>query len=760
MKKRKVFIPLLAVSTILAASPVNLNIIQANTTQEDSILQGKETNSQGLLGYYFNDLDFKNPTVITTLETGDLSIDNSEIESTLSNEKQYFQSAIWTGFVNVEKDGEYTFSTSDNNHVTISVNDQEVMNRTSDLHKIWLEKGQLYEITVKYQRESPSEKGIGFQLYWTTPDNTTETIPKSKLLLPKLKAKSSKSRTERSANMNREIVDEDNDGIPDSLEIEGYTVDVKNKRSILTPWVPTVHEKKGLRKYQSSPQKWSTASDPYSDFEKVTGRIDKKVSLEARDPRIAAFPNVTVDMEKIIISKIEDKSKQQGGSQGNTISTGTSTSKTHTLEEHADVSFHASLFDFGGSVSAGISNSNSSTVTIDTSESTNIEKSWSETLGVNTADAAKLNANIRFKNTGTAPIYNALSTTSLVLGNNQTIATIKAKENQMAQLIAPNEYYPSKKLAAISLNAQDDFSSTPITMNYNQLMELEKTKKLRLDTDQVYGNIGEFNHSKGRVEVNTNLNWSNFLPQIEETTARIILQEDNNDSTERRVAAVDPNDFLEMTKPDVTLKEALKLAYGFKEENRQLKYKEKDISRFEFVFDKETNQNIQQQLKGRKFKNIYEALDNIQLNAKMNILVRDANFRYVDGKRVGANDWFIKTTHQQVIKWSEESATLKIDKNTTEMMAGYLIEIVEPSGKKELVNSRYDSIDIFSILKDGTVFLDFKKHNDNTPLRINNGETVNIYAITKERKNLAIEEGRFPNINDSEKGVLVLSLKK
>ncbi|MUK97706.1 peptidase, partial [Brucella abortus] len=183
---------------------------------------------------------------------------------------------------------------------------------------------------------------------------------------------------------------------------------------------------------------------------------------------------------------------------------------------------------------------------------------------------ARLNANIRYVNTGTAPIYNVLPTTSLVLGKNQTLATIKAKENQLSQILAPNNYYPSKNLAPIALNAQDDFSSTPITMNYNQFLELEKTKQLRLDTDQVYGNIATYNFENGRVRVDTGSNWSEVLPQIQETTARIIFNGKDLNLVERRIAAVNPSDPLETTKPDMTLKEALKIAFGFNEPNGNL----------------------------------------------------------------------------------------------------------------------------------------------------------------------------------------------
>ncbi|HDR5365588.1 TPA: anthrax toxin protective antigen [Bacillus anthracis] len=759
MKKRKVLIPLMALSTILVSSTGNLEVIQAEVKQENRLLNESESSSQGLLGYYFSDLNFQAPMVVTSSTTGDLSIPSSELEN-IPSENQYFQSAIWSGFIKVKKSDEYTFATSADNHVTMWVDDQEVINKASNSNKIRLEKGRLYQIKIQYQRENPTEKGLDFKLYWTDSQNKKEVISSDNLQLPELKQKSSNSRKKRSTSAGPTVPDRDNDGIPDSLEVEGYTVDVKNKRTFLSPWISNIHEKKGLTKYKSSPEKWSTASDPYSDFEKVTGRIDKNVSPEARHPLVAAYPIVHVDMENIILSKNEDQSTQNTASQTRTISKNTSTSRTHTSEVHGNAEVHASFFDIGGSVSAGFSNSNSSTVAIDHSLSLAGERTWAETMGLNTADTARLNANIRYVNTGTAPIYNVLPTTSLVLGKNQTLATIKAKENQLSQILAPNNYYPSKNLAPIALNAQDDFSSTPITMNYNQFLELEKTKQLRLDTDQVYGNIATYNFENGRVRVDTGSNWSEVLPQIQETTARIIFNGKDLNLVERRIAAVNPSDPLETTKPDMTLKEALKIAFGFNEPNGNLQYQGKDITEFDFNFDQQTSQNIKNQLAELNVTNIYTVLDKIKLNAKMNILIRDKRFHYDRNNiAVGADESVVKEAHREVINSSTEGLLLNIDKDIRKILSGYIVEIEDTEGLKEVINDRYDMLNISSLRQDGKTFIDFKKYNDKLPLYISNPNyKVNVYAVTKENTIINPSENGDTSTNGIKK-ILIFSKK-
>ncbi|MDN9012763.1 binary toxin-like calcium binding domain-containing protein, partial [Brevibacillus laterosporus] len=417
------------------------------------------------------------------------------------------------------------------------------------------------------------------------------------------------------------VEDSDGDGIPDSLEIEGYTLDIKNKKLTLMPWIEKVHGKKRtksgqpLTKYTSSPMKWSTASDPYSDFAKVSGMIDKKVKV--KHPLIAAYPNLQVHMDKFIISKNRNETLENGGNSSSSISGSTSTSNTHSTEASVGAQVHASLFNFGGSVSTNFSDSNSQTVTIDRSSSESLGRNWSKSLGLNAGEAAYFNANIRYVNNGTAPIYEAAPTTSLVLGKNDTIATIKAKENHLANVVLPDRFYPSKDQAAISLQTKDDFGSSPITINKDQLDILEQTRQMRLETDQVSGYVGVIDPKTKLVEIDKDKQWSHIIPQIEETTARLILKTQDNSELERRVAAVDPDDIIEQTKPDVPLGEALQLAFGFEDKDGKLYYNNKSIDEFKLVFDEETAENIEKQLADMQTKNIY----NVQLYARMNILI-------------------------------------------------------------------------------------------------------------------------------------------
>ncbi|PFY31964.1 hypothetical protein [Bacillus toyonensis] len=95
MKKRKALIPILALSTMFISSTLNLDIVQAQ--KKEGKVSKPETHSQGLLGYYFNDTNFKTLSLIANSEAGNLSISTSELDSMVQSEKQKFHSAIWKG---------------------------------------------------------------------------------------------------------------------------------------------------------------------------------------------------------------------------------------------------------------------------------------------------------------------------------------------------------------------------------------------------------------------------------------------------------------------------------------------------------------------------------------------------------------------------------------------------------------------------------------------------------------------------------------
>ncbi|MBU4642188.1 binary toxin-like calcium binding domain-containing protein [Bacillus toyonensis] len=607
----------------------------AATTPTTSQVSENNTELTGLLGYYFTDTNLKNLAFMTQSKNDDLLTVSTEVKSLMEAPEKKILSAFWKGQIQVDESGAYSFEASTKGFADVRVNGQQVVRKSIQsggptVTKIHLEKGKLYPIEIMYSNKNAAFENSDFKLSWTRPSNKTEQIPKKHFLLPEIKKPAGLKNGDSPAPLDvstaiPEPVDTDMDGIPNALETGGYAVDVKYGLVTVVPWIESVHKKKGLTKYYSSPMKWSTASDPYSDFQKVTGLIDKQVKAEARNPLVAAYPAVNVNMEQIVLSKLQNVLLTDAGSRSNTVSKSTSNSNTESIGVSVSTEASVSLFDFGVKVSASMSYENSNTVSIEDSYSNTSESSWSKTMGLNEGEAAYLTAGIRYNNKGTAPIYRVAPTNTLVLGKDQSLVTVKAKENQLANVLTPDSQYPAKGQAPITLNRQDDFGSSPITMNLNQVNLLEKEKKLRIDTDQVSGTFAV--NINGRMVPDGE--WSDYMPQIQATTARIILEDDEErTSIERRIAAPDSQDPVEKTKPEMMLKEALKLAFpSITEKDGILYYKEKKlVDNFDVVVDENTAKNISQQLNAMTTKDIYQ----VKLSPKMNIGLRNSVLKSVD----------------------------------------------------------------------------------------------------------------------------------
>ncbi|MED2934898.1 hypothetical protein P4308_22960, partial [Bacillus wiedmannii] len=252
---------------------------------------------------------------------------------------------------------------------------------------------------------------LNFQLNWSISGAKVEPVPENVFSLPDLSRKQDQekiipetslfqaqgeknkvSRSKRSLVANP-LLDTDDDGIYDEWETDGYTI----QRQMAVKW-DNAMKARGYTKYVSNPYNSHTVGDPYTDWEKAAGRIDKAVKSEARNPLVAAYPTVGVHMERLIVSEKQNISTGLG----KTVSASTSASNTAAITAGIDVTAGASLLGPSASVTAHFSYTGSSTSTVENSSSNN----WSQDLGIDTGQSAYLNANVRYYNTGTAPIYN------------------------------------------------------------------------------------------------------------------------------------------------------------------------------------------------------------------------------------------------------------------------------------------------------------------------------------------------------------------
>ncbi|MCR6850436.1 binary toxin-like calcium binding domain-containing protein [Bacillus sp. IBL03825] len=577
---------------------------------------------QGLMGYYYNDNNFKEPVLIAPEVNGDLKIEKSEIKDLVQEDKQNIQSVRWIGYIKPSKTAEYLLSTSSDERVIMQLDDQIVINQTKMTKKVKLEKDKLYQVKIEYRPETKmsSNNLVELQLYWNNSPETTELIPTENLMLPDFspeeinnsfipkqnlfESNTNNKVQKRSlkASEDDEYTDTDDDSIYDSWEENGYTVQQK----MAVKWDESMKDK-GYKKYVSNPYESHTVGDPYTDFEKASGDMDRGVKAEARNPLVAAYPVVGVGMEKMIISEFNEVTKEKGES----VSTETSNSNTEENTSGIEASVGFDGLSINGQVTTSFSHTSSNTTTVENSS----EKDWSEAIGMNKGESAALNANVRYYNTGTAPIYDAQPTTNLILGTD-TLHTIRVRQNQIANTLAPGKSYPEKGLGPIALDQLDD-EGTNIFMNYDQLRKIQNGEKLKLETMQTSGLYG-IKDVDGSIKKDSSQEWAPVITQIENSSANLILNI-GNETLERRVAAKDYTD-PEDKKPEVTIGEAIKIAFGCTEEDGQIYYNDMLLneSAVGFIYDEKTAQEIASQLEQMDNKKIYD----VKLKRGMNIMIQ------------------------------------------------------------------------------------------------------------------------------------------
>lgn len=600
---------------------------------------------RGLLGYYYSDLYFHDLEVIHISQNGGkIDLFQKEVSSLLPPEKQKIQSARWVGFLYPTITGDYQLSTSHNHHVIMKVDGRMILNENELSETLHLVEGKQYEICIEFQQKEVKSPDIllDFQIYWSREDQPLTTIPQENLLQPQT---SDKNRTQRQKNIpnhslfsqkyttNFEFqrrasddVDTDDDAIPDNWEVSGFTIQA-NKA---VKWDDKLASR-GYKKYRSNPYRAHTVGDPYSDFEKAADQMDSNVKKEARNPLVAAVPEVRVDMESFNVIKIDNNSSEIGRTQTENASYSATNSITAGVTAEASLS----LFDFGVRVSTNFSATTSSTAAYENSNS----DSWSEQLSFNTNDRARLSANVRYHNTGSAPIYKVQPTSSFVLQsgspNGYTIRTVKAKENQVGEVLNPGFTYPEGG-AAISLDKIDDFSSSDITFDQKTLEQLEKIGKLDLQTPQAEGYYKILNASGG-----TNLypGFASIQNDVKGRSSHIMLNIENI-TIDRRVATKQYSDREDLT-PEITLGEAIKIAFDAEDNHGTLKIKihtgeETKVIELnphniggKIILDRKTSAEFASQLEKMNEKNIFNVklkmLEDVMQKTGMKILIQERN---------------------------------------------------------------------------------------------------------------------------------------
>ncbi|NFS09208.1 hypothetical protein FDE99_15930 [Clostridium botulinum] len=628
-------IALLVACTVIVSSTFSVSNYNVKAKEKPTQVTSKtnqKTNQKvdrsGLLGYYFSDSDFKNPTLYAPTRNGKLMFDiTSQDKGLLTKNNSNYKSIKWFGYLKSNTTGDYKLKISDDKNAIIEVNGKIVSNKGEKKETIHLKKGQLVEIKIEYQNkkgikfddkilanmilEKIDKNGKGIKIEQSELNNPEYDKQEKKHLL----ARSLKSNLFKAGKPSKisledddEDVDTDNDSIPDKWEINGYTI--KNRKAV--KWEEKFAAD-GYKKFTSNPLDAHTVGDPYTDFEKAAAEIDQTNDEATFNPLVAAYPNVNVSMENMYLSLNENMSNEIGSQSSN--------SWTYTNTEGAEV--HAGFSaNEGFSVGASANYSHSDT------NGSEWGKSKSDTTSFNNAERSFFNANVRYNNVGTGGIYDVKPTTNFAI-DGKSFATITAKSNSTALRIPAGESYPKIGNSSIVLNTMDDFGNKPIPLNSEQTKSIKNGKTVKIETTQTDGYYGKIDADGASVIGDR---WITSTGQIENKTASIIL-DTGDEVKERRVFAKNRSITEQSKAPVITLRQAIKLSFPKEvtEKEGLLYYNDRPVFESAVMTYTDTNtlKMIEKQINDKtgEFKDVNTLYD-VKLEPKMNFTIKLAKKFY------------------------------------------------------------------------------------------------------------------------------------
>lgn len=656
-------------SSLLSSTSFYNTAVKAEEKETVDKKVQKEVNG-GLPGYYFSDDNFKNLDFILHNQTGDFSLDSKVLEG------KEIKSAAWIGYLKPEETAEYVFSkiSEQSGHVELWIDKKPVQFNTG----VKLEKGKLYAVKLLYKHDKSVGEGkfSNLQLLWSNKNKSEEPkVIAEKNLLSNKPSEENKSRKKRDIidadkGVKTKIEDDfgetswlddtDGDLIPDSWEINGYTITYPNIKAKLTKWERSFKNKLDnfgdpYNKYISSPYRKSTTGDPYSDYEKVTGQIDPSIDIDANNPLVAAYPDVEVVLDSFVLSQNKDISNNSGGSTQKTISTSKSNSNSHSNTTDIHTSIEAGIQNMlpetRATLSFGVTDSVGYEERYEKSDSHSNTEDWSKTIGLNTAASAFITPNVHYVNRGTAPVYNLLPQMGIGIGGKAT-HSISPQQQYIANELLPGNRYPEKK--SLAINTKDEFGNTGLEVNHYMLKQLQnKENPLTVSSSQFDGEFGKIKIGNGgTLEIQPDSKWGIVQSNIESHTASIVVDTPEVKKTRRVYGRINKGTIKEKA-PRYTLREALDTTFGIQVKNNNeihINGKELKNAKVNLITDANTGNKIKEQLEtiDKDKRDIF----NTELLAGMNIKIKI----YQDEKDMEKTEAAVKTEktaipYNEYFKW-------------------------------------------------------------------------------------------------------------
>lgn len=328
-----------------------------------------------------------------------------------------------------------------------------------------------------------------------------------------------------------ELLDSDNDGIPNYLEYYGYTYNwLTDTYSIWNGYDIT------QQYFKTDPLQWSTDQDPYSDsMETSKLMMDPSVQYPGDLPMVPGFPEIVVYLEQYSVTPIAEITSEEGGSVSSEDTWDASTekssdfSKTHETESNWNSTTSASAeYSFpGGSVSVETSFSIGGSTTDTTSMgyscgtsqsqggSTSLENNWNTATTINPAQAAQITLGLKVYNYGTTCASNILPTLTLKIGSS-CVATFKPDNS--INVLEPGSAYPMG--GGVYWVVEKDEYGEDIILTLEELKALETGAPVSVYIIQMDADVMQLTDGGSWEKVG---DWDQYMPSIHAVTADIFL---------------------------------------------------------------------------------------------------------------------------------------------------------------------------------------------------------------------------------------------
>ena len=354
---------------------------------------------------------------------------------------------------------------------------------------------------------------------------------------------------------------------------------------------------------------FSTDRDPYGDGQEFFG-INMPSIAPADHPLVAAYPDLSVRLEGIKVTPIEEITSTTGGAKQAawSITTETSDSTKHAISFEQGVEytqkFGLDTFIEGAALkfhfNFGYSHEWTHTTTESKTESGWTQEDWSTAKSIKSNEAAQVKLTINVKNSGTAPAEEITPHVTLLMGMDE-IATITSPTTINALGMGETSGNFVVDQGIVGVGGQD------IILTLDELRNIDTGVPLDLKTFQVNAKVKRWDGETNEW-VCTGTDYSTYMTEINENSATVMFVSEDGTYKKYKVFTGSDND------TRITLGDAFNLTIG---RDDSIPLQENDS--WSFGFPDEASDEIENLI------NENESISNLSLKPKWFVSIKPAS---------------------------------------------------------------------------------------------------------------------------------------